>query len=106
MKKVKIELTWDEMDSLNQLIANILVPGLYGRTLEAKMLVTELILLEIRFRKKLIFHKPGKFKISLPIPEACALAIASVKCRELVPYETFVGNVLTRVCNIIDQTLK
>lgn len=104
MRKVKIEINWDEMNTLSQAITQLFMVSIPPRDMIHKLVLAELVLLDIRFRKKLIFRKPGTFKISLTAPEACALFAATQMIDEMPP-DSYLGNLLNRLCLVIDQTL-
>lgn len=104
MRKVKIQLNWDEMNTLSTAITQLFMVSIPSNTMVNKLVISELVMLDIRLRKKLIFRKPGNFKISLTAPEACALFVAN-NIVDDIPVDSYLGNILNRLCMTIDQTL-
>ena len=101
MKKIKITLTWDEMNAmLNDMLARV---DTLGATYEYKLAMSVLMEWCIQLQPKLMFRKHKPFKLQMKVSTAIALILFILSQQR--DASIWLDNVYIRLNNTIQQQL-
>ena len=109
MKKVKLKLKWDELNAIHQYIqANVLgwpegLPN--GYVWQWRLVQSVIAMWDSKLQQKLYFRKPKPFVFSMDVASACAFMLFFGWNKADINPADYLGNLVIRIQNEIQQQL-